>query len=209
MDIPINAKIQCTDGSCGRSTHVVLNPVSNTVTHLVVKEPGFAHPERIVSIDKIISSTPSEIRLRCSKAELEATDHFLEYEYLPVGKATGGAYQAEEELMFPYVLPILEPEGEYVALEHEQVPPHELAVQRGANVEATDGYVGRVDAFLVAPENGHISHLILREGHLWGQKDITIPITAIRHIEEDTVYLKLNKAAIEALPAIPVRDWWA
>jgi len=51
----------------------------------------------------------------------------------------------------------------------------------------------------------HITHLVLREGHLWGEKDVTIPVSQIDHIEEGTVHLKLSKPDIEALPAIPVR----
>ena len=67
--------------------------------------------------------------------------------------------------------------------------------------------VGRVDEFLVDRETEHITHLVLREGHLWGQKDVTIPVSEIERIEEDTVYLKLDKEEIERLPSIPVRRW--
>jgi len=45
-----------------------------------------------------------------------------------------------------------------------------------------------------------ITHLILREGHLWGQKEVTIPLNQIERIEDDTVYLKLRKEEIEKLP---------
>jgi sporulation protein YlmC with PRC-barrel domain len=72
-------------------------------------------------------------------------------------------------------------------------------------VEATDGHAGRVDEFLVDPANGHITHLVLREGHLWGQKDVTIPVAQIDRIEDGAVYLKLDKESIGALPAIPIR----
>jgi hypothetical protein len=57
----------------------------------------------------------------------------------------------------------------------------------------------------VNPTNGHITHLMLREGHLWGQKDVTSPVSEIDHFEKDTVYLKLDKHSIEALPTIPIR----
>jgi hypothetical protein len=40
---------------------------------------------------------------------------------------------------------------------------------------------------------------------LWGQKDVTIPVSEIERIKEDHVYLKLDKRSIEALPAIPKR----
>jgi hypothetical protein len=58
---------------------------------------------------------------------------------------------------------------------------------------------------LIDPGNDQITHLVMREGHLWGQKDVTIPVGQIDHYKGNTVYLKLNKRAIEALPAIPVR----
>ena len=36
MDIPIDAKVRCTDGPCGQSSHVVLMPTNEKITHLVV-----------------------------------------------------------------------------------------------------------------------------------------------------------------------------
>jgi hypothetical protein len=64
-----------------------------------------------------------------------------------------------------------------------------------------------VDEFLVDPTTRHITHLVLREGHLWGQKDVTIPLSAIERAGEDTVYLRLDRHAIKSLPAVPVRQW--
>ena len=120
-----------------------------------------------------------------------------------LGKGGNGVmeYEVEEYRLWPYVLP----EDEVLPVELERVPPGELAIHRGAHVRARDGRVGRVDEFLVNVADGHITHLVLREGHLWGQKDVTIPVSEIGRIEEDTVHLKLDKASIEALPGIPVR----
>jgi len=47
-------------------------------------------------------------------------------------------------------------------------------------------------------------YLVLREGHLWGQKDVSIPVAQIDHMKEDSVYLKLDKQSIGALPTTPV-----
>ncbi len=82
-------------------------------------------------------------------------------------------------------------------------------MHRGARVEATDGYVGKVDEFVVNPENGHITHLVMREGHLWGKKDVIIPLSAMGETRGDTVFLKLDKAQIEALPTFPVHRRWS
>ena len=66
----------------------------------------------------------------------------------------------------------------------------------------------KVDEFLVDLADGHITHLVLREGHLWGQKDVTIPVSEIQRIEKDTVYLRLDKHDVEKLPGIPVKRWY-
>ncbi len=198
MDIPINADVQCTDASCGRSACVIVNPTTRQVTHLVLEETQFPYEKRLVPIDRVIETTPRLIRLRCASSELAQMESFVETEFVesPISDLPIGTY-----LAWPYVVP----ESMAMPIEHEHIPAGELAVRRGARVEAVDGRVGHIDEFLVDPVDGHITHLVLREGHLWGQKDITIPVSQIDRIEEDTVYLSLDKRDVEALPAIPIR----
>jgi sporulation protein YlmC with PRC-barrel domain len=200
MDISANAEVVCTDGPVGRSTCVILNPVTQQVTHVVVKEKWFPHVERLVPVELVTESTPHQIHLRCTIKDLVELDSFTETEFIQ-SEEPFHIYDVEEYRLWPYVLP----EDKMLPVEFERVPPGELAVHRGAHVRARDGHVGRVDEFLVNVADGHITHLVLREGHLWGQKDVTIPVSEIERIEEDTVHLKLNKASVEALPGIPVR----
>ncbi|HKI53713.1 MAG TPA: PRC-barrel domain-containing protein, partial [Anaerolineales bacterium] len=84
----------------------------------------------------------------------------------------------------------------------------EVVIRRGAQVKATDGKVGKVDEFLINPVNGRITHLVMREGHLWGAKDVTIPVSEIEQIDDEVVHLKLDKQAISSLPTIPVKRKW-
>ena len=85
---------------------------------------------------------------------------FTNMEFLePGGSIPFGA----STLLWPYAVP----QDLLISTVKEQIPAGELAVRRGAKVEATDGRVGQVDEFLIDPSNGQISHLILREGHLW------------------------------------------
>ena len=179
MDIPIDAEVFCTDGFCGRSTHVVLRPKTEEVTHLVVKENESPHREVLIPVSAIAATTPDSINLRYTRHEIVGRQPFIE--------------------TFVY------PDVETLPVKHEAIPAGELAVRRGASVQATDGHVGRVDEFLVDPENDHITHLVLREGHVWAQKDVTIPISEIEHIEENTVYLKIDKRGVGALPVIPLK----
>lgn len=200
MDIPLDADVQCEDGLCGRSTVVIVDPVAEEVTHIVVREQRFPHAEYLVPIGLIVESMPDAIRLRCNQRELHRLEPFVETHY-EEGDLDGFAYDPSQYWVWPYVTP----EDEGMLVETERVPPGELAVRRGAQVEATDGHIGVVDEFLMDPDSGEISHLILREGHLWGQRDVTIPVAEIAEIDADTVWLKLNKDEVQALPEIPVR----
>lgn len=197
MDVPVNAEVHCTEGLCGRSTYIILNPRTEQVTHLVVKQKRSPHTERLVPIDAVVETSPNTIWLRCSERELETMEPFMETDFV---RSDIPEYRGDPYAMWPYVIP----KTVEVPVIHEHLPPGELAVRRGAQVKARDGHVGQVDEFLVDPTTGYITHLVLREGHLWGQKDVTIPVSQIDHIEEDIVYLKLDKRSIEALPAIPI-----
>ena len=109
-----------------------------------------------------------------------------------------------------YYLPYVTPEKTVqVSEEHEQIPLGEMTVRRGTHIEATDGYVGQVDEFVVNPGNGHITHLVMREGNLLSQKDVIIPISAMGDTHEDTLCLKLTKLQIESLPTFALQRRWA
>ena len=182
---------------------VIFNPVSRRLTHVVVSEKQFPHIEHLVPVELVIDSSPKKIWLRCTCHELQKMEQFIETEFV-TGTEPHSVYSLEEYRLWPYVLP--DPEMGMV-VEHEKIPPGELAVRRGAHVEATDGRIGQVDEFLLDPDTMHVTHLVLREGHLWSQKEVTIPVSEIDRIEEEVVYLKLDKHSVGELPAIPVRRW--
>ena len=209
MNIPVDVEVYCTDGLCGRSTYVLVNPVRKKVTHLVVKEAEPPHAERVVPIEAMSETTPDMILLRYSKHELDQSDPFIQTEYIrekmpDMDYAPGGYVGMGAYMVWPYVTP---DNTQIVAVKHKHIPLGELAIKRGTVVEATDGRVGQVDEFLVSPESEHITHLVMREGHLWGKKDVAIPVSEIDRIKTNTVYLKLSKDEIEALPTIPVHRW--
>jgi uncharacterized membrane protein len=74
-----------------------------------------------------------------------------------------------------------------------------------AKVECTDGNVGEVDELVKDPDSGDITYVVMREGHPWGKRDVTLPISAVDRVEGDKVYLNLDKNEVELLPSIPVR----
>jgi hypothetical protein len=103
---------------------------------------------------------------------------------------------------WPYV--IHEKTSRYIAEKEERIPPGEVAVHRGAEVLASDGPVGKVDEFVVGQEDCHVTHLVMREGHLWGSRDVVIPISEIDFMSDETVSLKIGKKEVGELPKIAV-----
>lgn len=198
MDIPMDAEVFCTDGYCGRSMAVILKPETEEVTHLVVREKKTPHEELLIPVTAVTVTTPDSINLSYTREKLGKLQRFIDTEYVRV---TVPRYVGGDSSLVPYAYA----EPEVLAVRRKVVPNGELALCRGARVEATDGHVGSVDELLVDPENEHITHLVLREGHLWGQKEVRIPASAVERIEEDTVHLRVSKRQIEALPAAPLR----
>jgi len=204
MDIPINVEVLCAGKECGRSTSLIINPVNERVTHLVVAEKVFPNIERLVPVDKILTSTPNSIQLRCTASDLSDMDTFEETDFIEAGQMEASLPFDEPYEVWPYAMYEALP----MPLEYERIPAGEVVIRRGTPVEAMDGTVGKVDEFLVDPENDNISHLVLREGHLWSGKDVTIPVSEIDKITDEAVYLKLDKKTIETLPTVPVRRRW-
>jgi uncharacterized membrane protein len=209
-NIPLNAKAKCADGPCGESITVIVNPTTRQVTHVVVQDSSLPESDqRLVPVDQIVKSTRDSIRLGCTKDELAEMEPFIETHYIEsevIVDYSAAAYTGDIGVDAYYMSPYVGmPATVRTAVEEERVPPGELAIHRGAFVEATDGYVGRVGELVIDPDGAYITHFVLKEGHLWGKKEITLPLSAIDHVHEDTVHLKLDKQAVDLLPAIPVK----
>lgn len=205
MNIPINAKVYCHGKLCGHTQAVILNPVKDVVTHVVVKETKNSHAERMVPIELVDASLSDEIHLNLDQAKLQNMPPFFEVEYI---KTTVPYFMYINNMT--YLEPIVMPQEKLISEKLYHLPKDELAVKRGASVYASDGLaIGKVDEFLV-DESGHrVTHLILREGHLFEQKEIFIPISEIASIGESSLQLKLSQSQIEKLPTIPVHRPWS
>jgi sporulation protein YlmC with PRC-barrel domain len=211
MEIPVNAQVECMDGFFGHSEYVLINPVIDKVTHLVVKQDVSPNTEYIVPVDLVAKTMDRKLHLNCIKAELEKMPPFNQTEFIKekVPEMNYGMVREMRGMGATLYLPFVTySRTVQVDKELHQIPTGELAVHRGTRVEATDGYVGKVDEFVINPESTHITHLVIREGHPWGKRDVIIPVSAIGDLHEDTVFLKLDQQQIEALPAFPLHRRW-
>jgi len=203
MNFPLNVDVHCSDGRCGRSTHIILNPVTEQVTHLVVREKRPSRVERLLPVMLIANTAAEMILLDCTLEEFAKLEPFNQTEFVYTDLAHY-ATDPKLTLLWPYVVPAKRIVDDRI----RPIPPGQLAVRRGARVRATDGWIGQVDEFVVDPESCRVTHLLLREGHLWKGKVVTIPVSEIEHMEEKTVRLRISKSEIEALQPIPIKRRW-
>jgi len=196
MDIRLNVDVHCTDGRCGRSTYIILNPITERLTHLVVREQWPSRTERLVPIDWVAITTRDVIVLNKAREEFTQLEEFTqtEFVYRDVPHLTS---DPKVTMFWPYVAS----SKQVIDQEVRRIPYDELAVKRGTAVQATDGKVGSVDEFVVDAEDSQISHLVLREGNLLGAKEVIIPISYIDFLGEEGVYLNVDKKTIKTLPS--------
>jgi sporulation protein YlmC with PRC-barrel domain len=202
----IGADASCSDGVCGKVTCVVVDPVARTVTHLVI-EPGHRYDRgRLVPLD-LVDATTGEIRLRCTLEEFEELDPAEETQFLP-GTPGYPGYDSEQVLYMPYYGMGgmgMGMAGAYapVTVTYDAVPLDEVEVRRGEHVHATDGHIGKVQGLVIDPGSHHVTHVLLQEGHLWGRKEVAIPIGAVTGVE-DGIRLNITKQQVQDLPPVDI-----
>ena len=204
----IGADASCADGVCGEVSRVVVDPVARAVTHLVVEPKGRQGLGRLVPVG-LVDATGGQIRLRCTLAEFEKLDSAEETQFVP-GTRGYAAYGPEQVLSWPYSSlgggPSVTDEavaGVSQTATYDAVPLGEVAVRRGERVHATDGDIGRVEGLVIDPRNHHVTHVLLQEGHLWGRKEVAIPISAVTDVQ-DGIRLNIVKQEVQDLPSVDI-----
>jgi sporulation protein YlmC with PRC-barrel domain len=199
----IGAGASCTDGVCGEVSRVVVDPVARAVTHLVVEPARWRGSARLVPLD-LVGATTGEIRLRCTLADFEKLAPAEETQFLP-GTPGYPGYDPEQVLSMPYYgIGMGMGGGDVpVAVTYDAVPLDEVEVRRGEHVHATDGRIGKVQGLVIDPDSHHVTHVLLQEGHLWGRKEVAIPISAVTGVD-DGIRLNITKQQVQDLPPVDI-----
>ena len=194
----IGADVSCADGVCGRLNRVVFDPVARTVTHLIVGPAGLPHAARLVPVG-LVDAAAGGIRLRCTAAEFGTLDPVEQSRFIE-GTTEAPGYGQQDTVEWPN-FGLRGRRGDVVR--YDAIPPHEVEVRRGEHVHATDGTIGRVEGLAVEPDSGHVTHVLLQEGHLWGRRQVAIPIGAVSRAD-DGIRLSLTKQEVGDLPPVDV-----
>jgi hypothetical protein len=206
LQFTIGARASCTDGRCGEVRRLIIDPATETVTHLVIQPGHDKEAARLVPVH-LVETTDGGVRLRCTRTEFDRLDHAEKRELggvlgpgfgYNIGGDTfarvGGAGSVELINMGP--MP-----GRRQTVVEDVVPVGEDQVGPGDRVHAVDGEIGRVRGFLVNPGDDQVTHVLLQEGHLWGRKNVAIPISAVNRVDAG-IRLNLTKEQVGQLPPV-------
>ncbi len=220
-EFTIGAEVSCEDGVCGELRRVVVNPIKRAITHLVVAPKHRRNMGHLVPIDLVETTAARELRLRCTLTQFEGLDDAEETKFLPGASGQWG-YQQDQMLSMPFFglrgvgmgmggmgmggmgMGGMGMGGGPLAVTSDKVPAGEVEVRRGQPVNASDGPIGRIHGFVVDPSDHQVTHVLLDEGHLWGKKEVCVPISSVTGIDDDGVHLSLSKKEVGDLPPVDI-----
>jgi hypothetical protein len=218
VKLELGSPVRCIDGPFGEVADLVIDPIARRVTHLVVAPQHRHGLARLVPIDLAAAANNghSAVSLRCTLEDARQLPSVQEFAYLRLGEFPANDPDwdvgIENVLALPYY-----GYGEFgqdtidydphVSMTYDRVPKGEVEIRRASEVTSADGHrLGHVDGFLVDGDD-HITHVVLERGHLWGRREVTIPIGAVTRVKTDSVRVRLTKDEVRALPAMPVHRW--
>ena len=216
MRLEVGKPIRCTDGPFGELADVVIDPIQKRVTHLVVQPSQGFGPTRLVPVDLATAGDgESGIALGCTVEDVDRFPTVQESSYLRTGEVPVGDSEwdvgVEDVLAMPYYSSMgltMEPGGldSPIVMTYDRIPKGEVEIRRSSRVISADAHdLGTVEAFLV--DGDDITHIVLERGHLWGKRDVTIPIGAVGRVETDSVTLTLSRDQVGTLPSTRVHRW--
>ena len=200
MEFSLNADVHASDGHVGQAVTVIVDPKTEAITYVVVKQSAAPHEQIMIPIDQVATSEHNLIQLNCNIEALSTFDPFLETEYVEV-PVVMPEYTAGSMAMYPERYMNMEE----VAVEVEAIPEGQVAVRPEMRVEATDGHIGVIGDLVLDAASRKITHFVLREGHLFGQADVILPVSQVERVQGDTVFLRLSKKTIAEMPQTQLR----
>lgn len=212
MKIPLKAKVICKDGEFGSVKDLLIDPLKESVTHVVV-ENKHKGVQLIIPIDEFDYTSDSVLNVELTAEELDEFPPFLVQEFIsiPAKDSDFAFWGADPSMtnsytMFPYVMHEGRPS---VGITKEVIPKGELKLRKGLTVKDLEGKtVGRVDELIVDPEDENITHIVMRTGHLFGVKEVAVPSVHISSYEKDAIILSINSNQIETLPEVVIKRVW-
>ncbi len=230
MEFKAGTYVYTTDGKdVGSIDRVILDPRSNEISGIVVKQGWLFSEDKVISIDLIASASEDRVTLRQTKHDLNKLPPFEETYYVPLEeedypqglseKAIARTNYAPASYAYPPVgtewwgyggyfgLPPAEPVAtsdygaDYIQRTKTNIPEGTIAVREGARVMSVDNqHVGDVEEVFTDPASNAATHILISQGHFFKEHKL-VPTNWIKSERENEVQLTVNTSLVERLPS--------
>ena len=210
----------------GRIERMVINPVNQKVSHVVVRQGLFFTEDKVIPVEYFDQATPERATLRPNIGNLNNLPKFEEVQHVPVEYSDmedfphepvdGPFYMYWNPPMgattfhatgFTAGMPMALPEASlerryYVKRTTQNIPDDSIALDDGAHVHSSDGqHVGDIEQIYVDPETNYATHILISQGFLL-KENKWLPTLWFSTVSEANVYLAVPASTIEDLPAV-------
>jgi sporulation protein YlmC with PRC-barrel domain len=197
MKYPLKAVVHCRDGCIGSLTCVIVDTKKKKVTDVAVRDMESREKKYLVPSRWIKETTPELILLNATRAEVRGLDMAEANDFTQV-KVSGYTSDPRITELWPHLVK----KRKVFNVKRQPMDAGETSINLHSRVRAIDGRIGEVSEFIVDHSTWQITHLVIKKGLPWDQKQVSIPITAIENIEDEQIFLNLTKNEVRELPEI-------
>lgn len=212
MRLDLECSVECSDDAFGELADVIIDPGTRRVTHLVVRPRDRHDLARLVPIGRARLDGPSRgaVSLDFTVHELGELERVHDSEFVRLDERLvepGWDIGIHEISQMPLSGSLgvnalgagMEPIGydAHGTLSYDRIPAGTVELRGESDVTSSDGHhVGHVTG-VVIDELERITELVVEHGHLWGKRELAIPVGSIDRIETDEVVLALSNDQVK------------
>lgn len=198
----------------GQLEHVVVDPATNEITHLVAKKGWLIPNDKVIPASLIMEADEDKIRLYAFEGDYDDLDDYIETHYIQADQSLEDDHPGEQEDIEPIPLLAYPPSGvlgmgyaPVVNYPNQQpvetttnIPDDSVDLRKGAKVYGMDGeQVGTVEELVYEPTSDKVTHLVISEGLLFSDEKM-IPVGWVTDLGRNEVELVVNADIVEQLP---------
>ncbi len=209
MEFKLGAKVYTSDHrQVGTVDHIVLEPETKAVTHLVVRKGLLFGKDKVIPISAVQWEMSDGLILQHASNNLDGFPDFEESHYVPTEReawlearrAEGPTNPSASYLVGGVPLggsPGGEPHG---VTKTRNIPEETVPLKAGTKVTTRDNrHVGTVERVITDPETGKAAFVVMTQGVLVKTRK-ALPIEWVTHVMEDEVFLTVDGSFVDSLP---------
>lgn len=192
------ADVYSKDGVVAKLTDIVVDPISHSVTHVVVTPPGEHQQARLVPL-WLVTSSKDGLRVELDNRYVKQLQRVLRTDFLRLPKAEIDGpmiVRFRTVLNHPY---FRDPRPEEELENSTGIARDDCPLHRGNDViSSNDRLLGQIVALLVHDDRIH--GMVVRSGLVGFHNNVIVPTDSIAEVMADMVVLDIDRHQFRQLP---------